>query len=208
MAESHIAGRVSGFFSGFQKNNRLGANGFATADRAYALACLGFDAYLTWIDAERPGYFNAHSLDIRFELRSLKFDCRIYVDNSVSGFVKRPADVAKEQKARSISPARRCVGKVLPDVAQRRCPQEGVANGMGERVAIGMSDRSQLEGNRDSAQYQLPPGSQAMHIVADSHSEGTYAGWRRGLFHVLPPFELGSSVGHPEDSACSRSWAT
>ena len=56
----------------------------------------------------------------------------------------------------------------MPISPKPAAPSERVADGVGQRVAVGMARRAAVEGHLDPAQHQFAAGSEAMQIVADA----------------------------------------
>ena len=60
---------------------------------------------------------------------------------------------------------------MLADVPQSRRPQEGIHQGVGHHVCIGVPQQPQVVGNLHPAQNQFPAGHQPVYVIAmsDSH---------------------------------------
>ena len=67
-----------------------------------------------------------------------------------------------------IFPLRVAVRKMSANVAECGSAQQGVANCMGQGIAVGMADGTAVEGHFNPTQHQFPAGNQAMKIVADA----------------------------------------
>src|SRR5207249_2340612 len=63
---------------------------------------------------------------------------------------------------------------MLADISQGRCSKKGIANGMKQDVGIRMPQQTQLRGNVDASQDQLPLWTQAMNIVAEPRADHFY----------------------------------
>jgi len=131
------------------------------------LAGLGLDAHLAGANAQSSSELFLHAGDVGSELGALKPDRGVDVHNRVTGLVKKLADLAKKQEARSVAPLGRGVGEVLADIAQRRGAQERVADCVGQGVAIGMAHRAFFESYPHATQNQLPPRGQTMEVSPD-----------------------------------------
>jgi hypothetical protein len=156
---------------GLKKCYGVSANGFSTADRIQSLAAFGLHANLGGFDSELCSHFLPHPRDVESELGPLEPNCRVDIDDGVASRVEQFAHVPQEKQARSVLPAGRRVGEMLPDVAESGCPQQGIADGVGERVAIGMPDRPFAEWDSHSTQDQLAAGSKAVDVIAKANPE-------------------------------------
>jgi hypothetical protein len=91
------------------------------------------------------------------ELGTLESDSTIDVRNLVTGVLDALTHAAHEDKARSFTPLEGIVGEVLADVAQRGGTQQGVANGVGQGVAVRMAYGAFLKRDSHPAQNELAP---------------------------------------------------
>ncbi len=57
------------------------------------------------------------------------------------------------------------------DVAHGRRPQQGVADSVGQHIAIGMADGSFFKGDVNAAQDQLASRGQWVEVVTEAHPE-------------------------------------
>ena len=149
----------------------VGADGFAAADGAKALAGLGFDADLIDSHAKGSRKLLPHERDMRSEFGALEANRSVDVHDGVPGLSEQFASMAEKQEARHAPPLGRGVRKVLADITQCGSAQERVTNRMREGVSIGMAGRAAIEGNADAAQNQLATGRQTMDIVAEANTE-------------------------------------
>src|SRR5579859_6545644 len=58
------------------------------------------------------------------------------------------------------------------DVAERSGPQQSIAHGVGQRIAIRMSQRALRKRNLDASEDQLATGDQAVDIVTEADAKG------------------------------------
>ncbi len=63
------------------------------------------------------------------------------------------------------------IGKVKPDVAQRRSPQQGVAQRMHGHIAVGVRHASLVVFQIDPAEPQPQPRRQGVYVVTVPHPE-------------------------------------
>lgn len=140
------------------------------ADGVEAFARLGFDADLLRLNAERGGKLLPHARNVRGQLGALEADRGVDVHDGISGLLEQTARVAKEKKARSVSPFRRRVRKVPANIPQRGRPQERVADGVREHVTVRVADRALVEGDSHAAENQLSARGETMQIVADANA--------------------------------------
>lgn len=86
-----------------------------------------FDRYPVIVYTHCIGHCNSHRIDVRSQLGTLHPDGAIHISYFISLFAQQRRD-ATQQDFRVDTPViRRCVGKMLSDVAQGRGPQQRVA---------------------------------------------------------------------------------
>ena len=74
--------------------------------------------------------------------------------------------VAQEAQAIGALPAGIRIGKVHADVAQRRRAQQRIGDRVRQHIGVGVPFETEFAGNGDAAQYQRPPGNDAVDIPA------------------------------------------
>jgi hypothetical protein len=57
-----------------------------------------------------------------------------------------------------------------PDVAQRRSPQQRIANSVREHVRIRVTQQTLFERNIYAAKHKLPPFNQPVYVISDADS--------------------------------------
>src|SRR5579859_1550487 len=80
------------------------------------------------------------------------------------------AGVGEEGAAGRAMPARVAGGEVAADVAQRRCAEQGIDDGVNQHVSVGMPRQPARVGDGDAADHQGAPFGEAMYVVADAYS--------------------------------------
>jgi hypothetical protein len=72
---------------------------------------------------------------------------------------------------------------MFSDVAGAECAKDGVGDGVGHNVSIGMSFKSAVVRNLDAAENKFAPAHQAMRVVTDAAAERTHN------FKSMTPFD-------------------
>ena len=78
------------------KRHRIGADGFTAADGAEALAGLGFDADLAGLEVKSGRDLLDHAGNIRSQFGPFEPHGGIDVNNSITGFFQKLADLLEE----------------------------------------------------------------------------------------------------------------
>lgn len=167
---------------GLKKRHGVSADGLTAADRVQTFAAFGFHADLVGFQAESSRYLASNARNVGSELRPFEADGNVDIDDGVPGGSEQLAHPTQEEEARSVFPARRRVGEMPPDVAESARPQQGVTDGVGEHVAIGMADRTFLKRDPHTAQDQLAACHQSVKIVANASTQPRLRTARRHRF--------------------------
>ena len=75
------------------------------------------------------------------------------------------------------------VWKMLSNVAGAECAEDGVGDGVGKDVSIGMSFKSAVVRNFDTAENKFAPADEAMRVVTDAATKRTHN------FKSMTPFD-------------------
>lgn len=162
----------------------VSADGLTAADRVQTFATFGFHADLVGFQAESYRYPAGNARNVGSELRPFEPDGNVDIDDGVPGGSERLAHSTQEEQARSVLPTRRRVGEMPPDVAEGGRPQQGVTDGVGEHVAIGMADRTFLKRDPHTAQDQLAACHESVKIVPNAGTQPRLRTARRGFLRV------------------------
>jgi len=141
------------------------------ADGIDAFAGFGFDADLCGLEAEGAGNFPPQERNVGRKLGALEADRGVHIHNRVAGLLEEFSRVTKKQEAGSVAPLRGGIRKVPANVAQRRGAEQGVADGVRQRVAVRVAHGSFVERNTHAAQNQFAPRSEAVNIAAEADPE-------------------------------------
>jgi len=123
-------------------------------------------------DAERFGEDFAHFGKVRAEFGTLENDDGVNVFDDETLGVEESAGVLEKDETVGAFPLGIGVGEMRADVAEARGTEQGVAKSVSEDVAIGMTNRTFVEGDLDTADDELPTFREAMKIVADAAAGG------------------------------------
>jgi hypothetical protein len=72
---------------------------------------------------------------------------------------------------------------MFPNVAGAECAEDGIGDGVGKNVSIGMSFQSAVMRNLDAAENKFAPAHQAMRVVTDAATKRTHN------FKSMTPFD-------------------
>ena len=56
----------------------------------------------------------------------------------------------------------------MADVPQSGSAEQGIGNGMGQNIAVGVAEKAQRGRNLDASQQELAPVHQTVRVVADA----------------------------------------
>lgn len=151
------------------QRNRLGANRITTSNVAKAFAGFRLDAHLRRRDFEAARHSSDHERRVRCELRAFKSYGGVNVHDPIAGPADKIADAFEKNQARFPAPSRGGVRKMPSDIAKGGCAEQGVADGVDQYVAVGMSGRALLEWNPDAAHDHFTSGFKAVQVVAKTN---------------------------------------
>src|SRR4029077_15462696 len=104
---------------------------------------------------------------MRAQLRFFQDDDRIDVQYSEAPFNEQVAHSLQESQARNILPSRSGIRKMRADIAKPRRAEQRVADGVGQRVAVGVSRGPLVERNLDAAEDEFAALREAVKVIAD-----------------------------------------
>ena len=126
-----------------------------------------------FFQAQVGGNVGDHLRDVRRHLRRLGNEGGIHVADAPAGFAHQMQGLAQQDAAVDVLVLRLGVGEMAPDVAQRRRPQQRIANGMQQHIRIGMTEQAFLIRNVHPAEDKLAPHHQLMNVetLSDTHND-------------------------------------
>ena len=105
------------------------------------------------------------------ELGTLHRDCAVDVADFVAPLTQHRHNAAQQDFRVNARKVGRRIGKVQPDVAQRRRTQQRVAQGMNHHIAVRMGNAALRMRNLHAAQHQRQPFAEGVDVVSVSYSE-------------------------------------
>src|SRR5581483_784898 len=133
--------------------------------------CFGRLALAYWTDLFRSLELHRNLIDIQvqrfsellpdgqskvFQLRALEDYGGVDVDDGVAFRGHQVASMPQEFGAVGIFPARVRIGEVHSNIAQSRCAQQGIGDGVRKDISVGMPVQAEFGWNANPAQNQGP----------------------------------------------------
>src|SRR5262249_5403813 len=147
-----------------QRDDGLRLGGAAFADRADLFRCLELDADAVELDSERMRDPFADRAAVVLQLRALEDDGGIDVDDRVAELERKLFRVAEEDERIASFPARVGIGEMHTDIAEGGGAENGIGDGVGEDVGVGVSGESEFAGDGDAAENERAAGLDAVHV--------------------------------------------
>lgn len=123
------------------------------------------------VDAHRLGHRRTHGVDVGTELGTLHRNRAVDIPDFVAPLAEHRRYAAQQNLRVDARIVVRRIGKVQPDVAQRRRTQQRIAQGVYHHIAVRVGDAPLRVGNPYAAQHQRQPFTEDMHVVSVSDSE-------------------------------------
>ena len=130
---------------------------------------IGFDGYKHAMDCLKPGDVQFHVLRVRHELRFLRNQGRVDIDNGSLVKTNLARGFFEKNFTGSAAPTRISVWKKLANIAFSNCTQNRVANGMHQHIRIGMSVQTFAVRNFHAAQNKASSFDERVNIITDSN---------------------------------------
>jgi hypothetical protein len=105
------------------------------------------------------------------EFRAFEDDGGIDVGNAITPIGREFLCVKEELNGTSAAPLGSSIGEVHADVAEGEGAKNGVGDGMGEDIGIGMTGETELAGDGYAAEDKRPAGFDAMSIPTLADAE-------------------------------------
>ena len=158
----------------FQQAHGRSGHALSAAGEAQALFRGGLHAHLG--EGHPAGFSQVfpHLRDEGSQLGPLGNEGGVDVADGEPLLPQQGADPLQQHQAVRPLIGRVRVREQLADVPQGRGPQQGVGNGVGQHVRVGVAQQPFLKGHLHPAQDELAPLHQLMHVVAASHTHGFF----------------------------------
>ena len=153
----------------------MGGDGFAAADGVDTFVGLGFEVDGFGRDAEGFCERFAHFCKVRAEFWFFGDDDSIHVLNFEAFLVEEFAGVFEKLEAVGALPFGIGVGKMRTDIAEGGCAEKRVAHGVGENIAIGVTDWALVEWKSDASNDEWAACCEAVEVVADAAADSAVA---------------------------------
>ena len=164
------AGRGSGTGN---EGDGVGGDGETAADVVGALVGGGFYPDAIKGKAGAGGEAGAHFLEARGDLGPLGDERGVDVLDLVAAFAEGGADALEQDLRIDVFEGRIGVGEKMTDVGQGGGAEKGVADGMGERVGVGVAvETNGALGEMNAAENHGATGDGAVDVVAVADAEG------------------------------------
>jgi hypothetical protein len=159
------SGRI---FGEVDRGHGHGGNAFLAPGEAEFLVGGGLDPDLGDRDAEGFGDALFHGGEVREDLGAFGDEGGIDVHDAAAAGADAACCFLQEDPAGCIPPAFVRVGEEMADVDLTDGPQDGVRDGVEERIGIRVPVESVCVWNLDAAEHEAPPLNQSMDIVTDA----------------------------------------
>ncbi len=155
-------------------DQRNGVNGdpVAASDPAEALVALRFDRDVPWRDTYRVRKPCAHGLGVWTDPWLLRDNGDIHVDDLVVLGLEECDGANEQSDGIGASIGFVAGGKVGPDVTEGRRTEEGVSDGVGDRVGIRVTGKPKVARNLDATEDQTASAHEPMRVVSVSDAHG------------------------------------
>ena len=147
-----------------QQDNSLGSDAFRTAEESQAFGGRRFDIHVFGTDLEKVGDLSADLVAVGAYFRGFGEHGDVGVSNTQMARAKQLDDVADESLAVGALPARVGIFEVLTDVAQARCTQEGVTQGVQYYVSVRVRDDATRVRNAHATEHYEIAGSKCVYV--------------------------------------------
>ncbi len=150
--------------------DRVCSDSLFIPDKPQSLMCCRLDGDLLHGDLEGVGNVLTHQLGVGGNPRLLEDNGRIDIHHREAMLCKQIRNMLQEDKARDAFVPGVGIGKMLPDVSQRRSPEQRVTDGMEQDVGIGVTFKSQPVWYFHSAEDELSVRYQPVDVVSESNT--------------------------------------
>src|SRR5258706_14015179 len=129
-----------------------------------------FDADLAGCDTEGLREVGFHRLDVRENLRLLSDEGRIDVDDRTLASGDLSRGFLEKNMARRAAPLRICIRKKMANIRFAHRSQNCIADGVHEKIGIGMAIQTFVMGYVPSPKNQLSPFHEGVNVVTNANA--------------------------------------
>lgn len=147
------------------QRDRVGGDGFAPADAASPFIGRGLEPDLIRSNARGACQTLSHFAQGRRDLGLFGDEGCIDIANGPVAFGQIGGDALEEELRIYAGEFRISIRKVVTDIRQTRRAEQGVTNGVGERVGIGMAVQPERDVKRHSSQNHGAVRDDAMNVI-------------------------------------------
>ena len=149
-----------------QAHNRKGFHALFSAAKAHSLGRLCFDVDPIRSNIEDSGEGVSHGVHVRGQLRLLSNDSGIHVIDPPAFLFNPSHHFLEHQETICVFEGRIMVGKVLSYIPFSKSTNQGVNDGMGQYIRVGMPQETHGMRDEDSAQGQRATLDKAVSIIS------------------------------------------
>ena len=139
--------------------------------KAESLLGRRLDADAGSVERKHAGEIFPHPLTVGRELRSLRQNRRIKVDDGISRLTQPLRHTLEQQDARDPGVSRVRIGKELADIAQRRRAEQSVHDGVRQHVGVAVAEQALFIRHLYAAENEPPLLRQAVDVIAVSYAQ-------------------------------------
>jgi NAD(P)H-dependent FMN reductase len=156
-------------FRAVNARHRHGRDSFFAPDESQQLVGRGLDADAVHIDLEGGRDIHFHLFNMRRNLRLLRDDGGVHVDDSRLAELHLSGGFLQENAARNALPARIGVGEKMTDVRLAQRAEHRITNRVHENVGIRVAVETFRVRNFHAAQNELAPLGQLVNVITYAH---------------------------------------
>ena len=154
-----------------KQDNSLRFAGSAFANGADLFGGLEFQTTSAYIDFQRRRQIFANGRAKVFEFGPLENDGGIDVGDAIAFNGREALSFEEELDAVRGAPFGRGVGEVEADIAERERAQDGVGDGVGKDIGIGVAGETEFGGDFDTTENEITTGLEAVGVPALADAE-------------------------------------
>ena len=144
----------------------MAADPFLSAGKSQSFGGCSLNINDFWANVTGPAENFLHFRQEWGKPGSLADQGDVGIDHCIAFILGQVDDLFEEENRINTAKLGVRIGKVFADIAATQCPEEGIAQGVGENIGIGMAKQAVTMGDGDTAKDQFAAFDQAMSVEA------------------------------------------